>query len=109
MRSPHLFVGMLDEELPVPGHGVLPSPLRRELRRVVLSVVPPRPLQPIRVASLSPNVVAILNRMLGRAAEQRRAQATVDDLLQSFFADGGGIVGEVIARLGSVGPKRPIC
>lgn len=109
MRSPHLFLGMLDEELPIPQHGVLSSTARAEVRRAVLAVIPPRPHPAPRLDALSANVIAILRRTLLNASNAGRSCASVDDLLQAFFSDGGGIVGTVIARLGTLGLPNPVC
>lgn len=103
IRSPHLFAGMIGD-----GQTLIGSALRRmnvnplELKNMVLSLVPPRPL-PVSGSprvTLSEHVYIIVRRAIAIAAAQNRDTASGRDLFAAFFEDGGGVVGELLGQIG---------
>jgi ATP-dependent Clp protease ATP-binding subunit ClpC len=108
VRTPHLFVAMIGDGGGRLGQWFQASgvPLD-EIQRLILSVVPaqPGPLEPGAPVTLSENAEAVVRRARELAASRGRQQVTEDDLLEAFFAGGGGVVGQVLESLGLTGPQ----
>ncbi|MDP8223919.1 MAG: CHAT domain-containing protein [Candidatus Lernaella stagnicola] len=105
IKSPHLFAALL--ELPdSPAQTVM---LRAgfgvarisELKDYVLQLVPPRQAPPTmpETPRISVHVEHILTRARRFAAEQRREQVSMADIHRSFFADGGGVVAQLLNQV----------
>jgi ATP-dependent Clp protease ATP-binding subunit ClpC len=106
IRSPHLFAGMIGD-----GQGTLGVTLSRRklepqaVKLMALSLLKSRPLPEgarpgIRFGS---HATQIVTRALHRAAAGGRRRANEQDLCEAFFADGGGLVGEMLQALEPVG------
>lgn len=103
VNSPHLFLAMAeasDAKWPdaLAQHNV---DLRR-LSKIVAMLLPPSqdPLPDHHTFSWSPNGMAILQRAREIARASARTRASVGDLEASFFADGGGVMGQVLMSAG---------
>ena len=103
VNSPYLFAALV-EDSSTPLHALLggDDQTREEVQRLVLSLLPKQPTQltanqPIM---LSPNTRQILDRAKRSAEIVGRPQASPDDVFASFFADGGGVVGQLLMAIG---------
>jgi ATP-dependent Clp protease ATP-binding subunit ClpC len=100
IRTPHLFASMLADHIPVPPLGRLPAELERQLAQAVLAVVAQQqPLPPNATVVVTGNTEVVLRRAIDGARRRGRNRASQEDVLVAFFADGGGIVGKLLASL----------
>jgi ATP-dependent Clp protease ATP-binding subunit ClpC len=108
VRTPHLYVGMLGDGNTPAAEAVRERVRVDELKRAVLALVAAQPPLPddAKVA-LSENAAAVLTRARDRALAQARSRATAEDLHEAFFADGGGVVGELLRSLRLVATRLP--
>jgi len=103
IRTPHLFAALIGD-----GSGPVGVALQRhhvqaeEMKARVLSLVPPQFLPPgaPRTIGLGEHAYQVVRGALQRAAAAGRTQVTEEDLLAAFFADGGGVVGDLLRGLG---------
>jgi ATP-dependent Clp protease ATP-binding subunit ClpC len=109
IRTPHLFAALVGA-----AKGPLASSLKRinlhpaEMKRIVLSLVPTRFISPDAQLSvrLGENARKVLRRAVQIAALNQRAQVGEEDLLTALFADGGGVVGQLLRRFGLELPRH---
>jgi ATP-dependent Clp protease ATP-binding subunit ClpC len=107
IRTPHLFAAMIGDGATAAGAGLSKWTANfKGMKSAVLSIVRaqspcPAPAAGIRVST---NCRAILDRAVEGARRQGRPHVTEEDLLRAFFADGGGIVGEMLAKIGIEAP-----
>jgi ATP-dependent Clp protease ATP-binding subunit ClpA len=102
LRSPHLFAALVGD-----GTGPLGTLLRRggidpEVAKIHILMMIPFSAEaeyPSHV-SIGPNVGKTLLRAIESARDRGRQEASVEDVTESFLADGGGAVGERLRQLG---------
>lgn len=105
IRSPHLFAALIGD-----GSGSAGTTLARasgepeHLKRITLALVPVRPVQqPVKqLPRLGRHAQQVIAHAVNVAtnADRRVSEA---DLLQALFADGGGVVGDLLNQLGLLG------
>ncbi|MBI4606254.1 MAG: CHAT domain-containing protein, partial [Planctomycetes bacterium] len=103
VRNPHLFAALLGDGLGPLGGFLRLHRLEPEIvKQLALSLVPPRELGPdvSEGFTVSPTTYGILVRAVKTAQERSRRQASADDVLDAFWEEGGGVVGEVLGRFG---------
>ncbi|MGE0129097.1 MAG: AAA family ATPase [Blastocatellales bacterium] len=105
IRTPHLFAAMIGD-----GSTQTAQVLRgkqfdpEQVKQLALSVVSTRPpldalpASESRVPNLGDNAAQVINRAL-RMANQENRRVTERDLLAAFFADGGGVIGELLQQI----------
>lgn len=99
IRTPHLFAEMIGD-----GSGPAGLALRRNnldpetVKKAVLSLIEPKSLSPDAspAISLGAHACQIVIRAVKLAESEGRKQTSEEDLFASFFADGGGVVGELL-------------
>lgn len=99
IRTPHLFAEMIGD-----GSGPVGLALRRNnldpetVKKAVLSLIEPKSLSPDAspAISLGAHACQIVIRAVKLAESEGRKQTSEEDLSASFFADGGGVVGELL-------------
>lgn len=104
VRSPHLFAAIISDSLsPV-------SVLLRQyqidyarLKNKVLALMPAQAHGPSAKGQsrLGDHVCKIIKRAVRVARLAGRSRATQEDLLTAFFADGGGVVGDLLRHIGA--------
>lgn len=104
VRSPHLFAALVAD-----GKGAVGIMLRRagvdhELGKISILAMVPLPAQPAtahpETLGLSASVLRTLTAARDAARKNGRRQCGLDDVLDAFFTDGGGPVGERLRQLG---------
>lgn len=103
IRSPHLFAGMIGNGSNLVDQKLLENQFHpEEIKHLVLRLVPPKPLpeKSDLTVILSKNVQKLLTQSIGIAQSIGHTQVTEEDLFKGFFADGGGVVGELLHKLG---------
>ena len=104
VRTPHLFAALIGDD----GLGPAGVTLRQnhvnpvEIKQYLLAQMRPQSPFPsgLRTPRLGANAGAVVKRALQMAVSDGRTQATAEDLLTAFFADGGGAVGEYLRSSG---------
>ncbi|MBW2663220.1 MAG: TIR domain-containing protein, partial [Deltaproteobacteria bacterium] len=105
VKTPHLFAEMIDAATGPLGKYLSERGLDADqLKKIILSTVSSEDendeeIEPTEV-KMSANVRKLLAGGRKRAVLNGRQRAGQDDLYASFFSDGGGIVGEILKRLG---------
>lgn len=97
--SPYLFVAMIGDGSTSAGQALCKRDLDPEvLKEAMLSVLKEKPPHstPPSVIGVSKHVNEILTRAVAFAEKKDRDKASEEDLFISFFADGGGVVGELL-------------
>jgi hypothetical protein len=103
IRSPHVFAAMIECKLPPIIQMCRRNRIRTDkLKQLVLYVVAPKgePAKPEGAPGMSENTRGIFTRAQRHAAADGRRQVNEDDLFRAFFEDGGGVVGEMLRRIG---------
>jgi len=111
IRTPHLFAAMIGDGSAQTAQALRDRQLDPEqVKQLALSVVPTRPplvalpTSELRVPNFGDNAQEIINRAL-RMANQENRRVTELDLGIAFFADGGGVVGELLRQIeGAIPP-----
>lgn len=105
IRTPHLFAAMIGDGSTQTAQALRAKQLDPEqVKQLALSVAPVRPpLNALpggdsRVPNLGDNAAQVINRAL-RMANQQNRRVTERDLLNAFFADGGGVIGELLQQI----------
>lgn len=99
IRTPHLFVEMIGDGSGPVGLALRQNNLDREtVKKAVLSLIEPKSLPPDAspAISLGAHACQIVIRAVKLAESEGRKQTNEEDLFASFFADGGGVVGELL-------------
>ena len=102
VKSPHLFLAMVDSETFPHKKSLQKNGInKKQVMQIIISVVPPRKLQnSSKNIVYSTHVDIILTRARDIAISVGRNNITEKDLLNAFFIDGGGIVGDVLKNTG---------
>ena len=103
IRTPHLFATMIGDGSSPAGLFLQREHLNpAEAKKLVLSVVPARPRSVDGPASirLGDNALKVIVSAIQLAKGEGRERVTEEDLFTSFFAGGGGVVGEVLHMIG---------
>jgi ATP-dependent Clp protease ATP-binding subunit ClpC len=102
VRTPHLFAAMIGDGTTPVGVSLQRERMKpAEVKQIVLSLVPTRPLSPEAspMIQLGEHVLQILHRALKQADAEGRHQVSEEEIFKAFFGDGGGIIGEVLRRI----------
>lgn len=103
VRTPHLFAAMLGDGSGTTGDCLRANGISTEIMRdIVASLLPAISMPPddISTVVLGEHTRAIVERGIKLAIARENGKVSEEDLLKAFFADGGGVVGEVFKRLG---------
>ena len=103
LRSPHLFAALVGDGMGPVGTMLRQAKIDPELGKILILTMIPLPNQPSAEdakVSIGHNASDVLVRAIRLAEKHGRTKANVDDLIEGFFADGGGSVGEQLRQLG---------
>ncbi|MGB3975446.1 MAG: ATP-dependent Clp protease ATP-binding subunit [bacterium] len=103
IKSPHLFAALITSRSePIETLLRINAIKAEDLKSLVLSIVPARPSIPgsISTVTFSRNTFKIIRQAVDIARSVGHPKVGVQELFAAFFADGGGIVGELFNHLG---------